>query len=116
MKTKIQTTNLFVPVSEREGLKKEAHHLSSWQLTERQFCDLELLLNGGFAPLIGFMGKKDYDSVLTDMRLEDGTLWSMPITLDANDQFVESIAPGDKITLRDHEGFALAVLTITDIW
>jgi len=116
MKTKIQITDLLVPISEREELKKEAHHLPSWRLSERQICDLELLLNGGFTPLMGFMGKKDYDSVLEDMRLEDGTLWPMPITLDVNDQFIEFISESDRITLRDYEGFSLAVLTITDIW
>ena len=108
--------DLLVPDLERHSLKKEAHHLLFWQLTNRQICDLELLLNGGFAPLKGFMGKKDYDSVLDDMRLDDRSLWPMPITLDVNNQFAESIVEGDRITLRDHEGFALAVLTITDIW
>ena len=90
--------------------------MSSWILTERQICDLELLLNGGFDPLTGFMGKKDYVSVLEDMRLKDGTLWPIPINLDVNDEFAESVVQGDKIALRDHEGFALAVFTITDIW
>ena len=116
MKTKIQTMDLLVPDLERHSLKKEAHHLLFWQLTNKQICDLELLLNGGFAPLKGFMGKKDYDSVLDDMRFDDRSLWPMPITLDVNNQFAESIVEGDRITLRDHEGFALAVLTITDIW
>ena len=116
MTTIINRKKLFAPLRLRKGLKKEANHYPSWQLTDRQIYDLELLLNGGFSPLKGFMGKKDYSSVLKDMRLEDGSLWPMPITLDVNDQFVESIAERDRITLRDHEGFALAVLTITDIW
>ena len=59
---------------------KEANQYSSWQLTDRQICDLELLLNGGFSPLMGFMGKADYESVLDNMRLRDGSLWPMPIT------------------------------------
>src|SRR4051794_40483952 len=54
----------------------------SWDLTPRQLCDLELLLNGGFSPLGGFMTRADYDGVCESMRLADGTLWPMPITLD----------------------------------
>ena len=91
MKTENQTKELLTPMSKRNEIKKEAHHLLSWQLTERQICDLELLLNGGFAPLKGFMDNNDYNSVLKDMRLEDGNLWPMPITLDVNEQFTESV-------------------------
>ncbi len=86
-----ERSDLLIPISEQASLKKNFFSYPSWTLTERQICDLELLLNGGFAPLKGFMGKKDYDSVLADMRLEDGTLWPMPIALDVNDQFLESV-------------------------
>ena len=50
-------------------------------LTPRQQCDLEMILNGGFAPLKGFLAKKDYFSVLNNMRLSTGELWPMPIVL-----------------------------------
>jgi len=116
MKTKTIISNLLVPSDKTNELKKEANHYSSWQLTDRQICDFELLLNGGFSPLTGFMAKKDYKSVLNDMRLEDGSLWPMPITLDVTEDFAGTIKNEEKITLRDQEGFALAVLTITDIW
>ena len=92
------------------------YELPSYTLTARQLCDLELILNGGFAPLAGFMSKADYDSVLSSMRLADGTLWPMPITLDADKQFVDSIKAGDEIALRDAEGLLLAILRIGDIW
>jgi sulfate adenylyltransferase len=52
----------------------------SIQLTERQQCDLELIAIGAFSPLIGFMGKADYDSVCEKMRLADGTVWPVPVT------------------------------------
>ena len=116
MKTMTEYNDLLVSNSKRDELKKEAHHLLSWQLTVRQICDLELLLNGGFAPLKGFMGKNDYDSILDDMRLGNGSLWPMPITLDITEDFAGTIKNEEKITLRDQEGFALAVLTISDIW
>ena len=59
----------------------------SWVLTERQLCDLELLINGAFAPLTGFMTKADYDLVVSVMRLQGGELWPLPITLDVNVDF-----------------------------
>ena len=102
--------------SNPDALKKEAFNNKSWQVTERQICDLELLLNGAFAPLTGFMDEADYQSVLKDLRLKDGSLWPMPITLDVDEDFVKELSNGDKITLRDREGFALAVLTISDIF
>ena len=102
--------------SNPDALKKEAFIYKSWQVTERQICDLELLLNGAFAPLTGFMDEADYQSVLKNLRLKDGSLWPMPITLDVDEDFVKELSNGDKITLRDREGFALAVLTISDIF
>ena len=116
MTTKTIISDLLVQSEKTQELKKEANHYPSWQLTDRQICDLELLLNGGFSPLTGFMGKTDYKSVLKDMRLEDGSLWPMPITLDITEDFAGTIKNKEKITLRDQEGFALAVLTISDIW
>jgi sulfate adenylyltransferase len=62
------------------------------------------------------MDEADYQSVLKDLRLKDGSLWPMPITLDVDEAFSKELSNGDKITLRDHEGFALAVLTISDIY
>ena len=102
--------------SNPDALKKEAFNNKSWQVTERQICDLELLLNSAFAPLTGFMDEADYQSVLKDLRLKDGSLWPMPIALDVDEAFSKELSNGDKITLRDHEGFALAVLTISDIY
>ena len=99
-----------------KALKNEAFNYTSWQLTERQICDIELILNGGFVPLSGFLGENDYQSVLKNMRLADGALWPMPIALDVTEVFAGGVSIGEKITLRDHEGFAIAVLTISDIY
>ncbi len=97
-------------------LVKESNNYESLILTDRQLCDIELILNRGFAPLTGFLNKGDYESVLKDMRLEDGTLWPIPITLDASNSFIKKIINQNKITLKDKEGFPLAILDITDIW
>ena len=68
-----------------------AHELTSLTLTQRQLCDLELILNRGFAPLQGFMNQADYDGVLDHMHLHDGTLWPMPITLDVDQAFIAGL-------------------------
>lgn len=107
---------LYVSHESAQKLKIEAGNLPSWDLTPRQVCDLELLMNGGFFPLKGFLSEADYEGVVDNMRLADGTLWPMPITLDVNEKFAETIAPGQDIALRDQEGVILAILSVTDKW
>ncbi|SFP80454.1 bifunctional sulfate adenylyltransferase/adenylylsulfate kinase [Tranquillimonas alkanivorans] len=107
---------LYVSYESAQKLKVEAADLPSWDLTPRQICDLELLMNGGFSPLKGFLGQADYDSVVDEMRLADGTLWPMPITLDVPEKFADSVESGQDIALRDQEGVILATMTITDKW
>jgi sulfate adenylyltransferase len=99
-----------------EDYKFAAHDLASLVLSQRQLCDLELILNGGFAPLNGFMNKADYLEVLKTMHLVDGTLWPMPITLDVDSQFAEKVKRGEEVALRDAEGLLLAILQVGDIW
>ncbi len=88
----------------------------NWNLTPRQLCDLELLSVGGFKPLNGFLKQADYHSVLNNMRLTDGTVWPMPITLDVNETFANQIKIGSPINLRDSEGTLLATLTVEEKW
>jgi sulfate adenylyltransferase len=107
---------LYVSYDSAQKLKVEAGQLPSWDLTPRQICDLELLMNGGFAPLKGFMGQADYDGVVANMRTADGTLFPIPITLDVSEAFAEKVEPGQDIALRDQEGVILAILSISDKW
>ena len=107
---------LFVSADQAQNLKLEAGAMPSWDLTARQACDLELLMNGGFFPLKGFNSQADYEGVVDKMRLADGTLWPMPITLDVSEKFAEGVAPGTRIALRDAEGVILAVMTVSDKW
>ncbi len=93
-----------------------AHELSSLTLSQRQLCDIELILNGGFAPLTGFMNKADYESVLHTMRLCDGTLWPMPITLDVDREWAAALQLGQEIALRDKEGLLIAILQVEESW
>jgi len=107
---------LYVSPESGAKLKAEAGALLSWDLTHRQLCDLELLMNGGFSPLKGFLGREDYDRVVSEMRLADGTLWPMPITLDVSEAFAAKIEPGQDIALRDAEGVILAIMSVSDKW
>jgi sulfate adenylyltransferase len=108
--------NGLVDDERKQELKEESRDWLSWDLTPRQICDLELILNGGFSPLTGFMGQEDFESVCTDMRLKDGTLWPLPITLDLTEEIAEQLEPGSPLVLRDSEGMALAVLWAEDTW
>jgi sulfate adenylyltransferase len=107
---------LYVSSTAAEKLKVEAGNMPSWDLTARQVCDLELLMNGGFSPLKGFMGQADYEGVVENMRLADGSLFPIPITLDVSEAFAEKVAPGQDVALRDQEGVILAILSISDKW
>ena len=88
----------------------------SWELRPRQLCDLELLENGGFAPLTGFLGRSDYESVCSTMRLASGRLWPIPVVLDVTEDFAAGLSPGTRVALRDAEGSLLAALSVRDIW
>lgn len=96
--------------------QRAARDYPSWDLSQRQLCDLELILNGGFSPLEGFLSRPDYERVVAEMRLVGGTFWPMPVTLDVSERFAASISPGTRIVLRDPEGVAIAVMDVTDIW
>lgn len=97
-------------------LKAAARDFTSLDLSARQLCDLELLGNGAFSPLTGFMGQKDYEQVCDRMRLADGTLWPVPITLDVPLKFAMELKTGQMLALRDFEGTMIAVLTVSEIW
>ena len=88
----------------------------SWRLTPRQLCDLELLLDGAFAPLDGFLGRADYESVCASMRLASGALWPIPVTLDVSAEVAGALHAGDALLLRDPEGFPLAVQRVEEVW
>ncbi|MGA8621527.1 MAG: hypothetical protein WB660_23750, partial [Candidatus Sulfotelmatobacter sp.] len=72
-------------------LKANSKQWPSWDLTARQLCDLELLLTGGFSPLRGFMSRADYEGVCHNMRLTDGMLWPVPVTLDVTEEFAQKL-------------------------
>ena len=108
--------DLFVDSERSAALKAESRDWASHDVTARQLCDLELLLGGGFSPLTGFMTSADHRAVCAEMRLADGTLWPMPITLDISEAMAEKTEVGGTLALRDPEGVMLAVLHVEDLW
>ena len=111
-----ELVNLLATPERTLELQAHSRDWPSWDLTDRQLCDLELLLTGGFSPLRGFMNRADYESTCGKMRLANGTLWPMPITLDVPEEFARKVGPGQSIALRDPEGVMLAVLHVEEVW
>ncbi len=109
--------DLYVNAERGAELKAGSKKFPSWDLTSRQICDLELLLNGGFSPLCGFMTRAEYEGVCHNMRLTTGLLWPIPVVLDVSEAFAKSLKrETSKIALRDGEGVMLAVLQVEDVW
>lgn len=106
--------NLVVDGEERQELLERSSRLPSVQISQRALCDLELLAIGAFSPLDRFMGKADYDRVLTEMRLTDGTLFPIPVTLPVDEESLPSW--GEQITLSDARNNTIAVMQIEEIY
>jgi len=108
--------NLLVDDERAAILKDIVLNLPDITLNDRQLCDLELLANGAFSPLTGFMNRTDYESVLDRMRLQNDILWPLPICLDVSELQAHNLEAGQSLALRDSEGFLLAVMHLEDIW
>ena len=106
--------NLVVDANEREAVLARATKLPSIKITTRNLCDLELLATGGFSPLNTFMGKADYERVLKEMRLADGTLWPLPITLTADPKELPTV--GEDVVLRDANNDVIAIMTLDEVY
>jgi len=111
-----QLKELYLPEHQADEEKIRAAEYPSWDLSLRQLCDLDLLLNGAFSPLEGFLGESDYESVCADLRLGSGVIWPIPITLDVTEAFAEKLSIGDTIALRDAEGVLIATMDVSDRW
>ena len=106
--------NLVVDGKEREELIARASKLPSIKITTRNLCDLELIATGGFSPLTTFMGKADYDRVLKEMRLTDGTLFPLPITLTADPKELPTV--GEQLALRNANFDLIAIMTLDEVY
>lgn len=105
--------NRFVDGNKRENLLEEAMRLRKLILNDFQISDLELIANGGYSPLTGFMKKADYENVVENMRLADGTVWSIPIVLGVTEE-ARTIEIDKGLTLTDKSGRILGVLYVEE--
>ena len=106
--------DLVVEGKEREELLARASKLPSLKITMRNLCDLELIATGGFSPLTTFMGKADYERVLKEMRLADGTLFPLPITLTADPEELPVV--GEDLVLRNTNNDTIAIMTLEEVY
>lgn len=109
-----QLVDLMVTGEERQELLERSNRLPSIQISNRALCDLELLATGAFSPLDRFMGKADYERVLTEMRLSSGVLFPIPVTLPIDESELPSWS--EQITLSDARNNTIAVMQIEDIY
>jgi len=105
--------NLMLGEKELQKIQKKLLTLPRINLSTRQVCDLELLMTGAFSPLAGFMNKKDYESVISNMRLADGTVWPMPVVLDIENK---RFKVGSEIILCDEFGKPLAMMSVESVY
>lgn len=106
--------DLRVTGDERQALLEESSHLPSIQISARALCDLELLATGAFSPLDRFMGKADYERVLTEMRLNNGTLFPIPVTLPVDESSLPNWS--ERVTLSDARNNTIAIMQIEEVY
>ena len=99
--------------AQREEFLSKADFLPRVQLDARAVSDLELIAIGGFSPLTGFMERADYDSVVENMRLANGLVWSIPITLSVTEEVASNLKEGNLLRLDDPTGRFIGVLELT---
>ncbi|MFD1394469.1 sulfate adenylyltransferase [Kroppenstedtia eburnea] len=102
----------------REGEErlKEAESLPSWRISKRLLSDVECIATGVYSPLQGFLGEEDYLSVRDRMRLVDGTLWSLPVTLPVEENDARRVREGDQVALRGPDGWVYAVMEVSSLY
>ena len=108
--------DLVADGAEREELAREVAGLPAIELDSRTASDFELLANGGFSPLTGFMGEAAHRSVVEEMTLPDGLPWPIPVTLSAPEARAGELRPGVRASLRDGDGLPLGVIAIEETY
>jgi sulfate adenylyltransferase len=108
-----QLVNRIATPEQRAEFLSKADFLPRVQLDERAVSDVEMIAIGGFSPLTGFLNQEDYERVVTEMRLANGVVWSIPITLSATEAVASSLTEGSLIRLDNPKGEFIAVLQLT---
>ena len=106
--------DLIASPARAEALRQEAFSLPSLDLDWQQLCELEMLMTGAYSPVSAYMTRSQCERVIADSQLDDGSYWPVPVSL--TNKAPATAKPGDRVALRDGEGFMLAVLTVSEIW
>ena len=104
-----------VPPAEADAFRAAARSLPSLTLDARELSDLELIATGAASPLAGFLGSEDYESVLARLRLADGTVWPLPLTLAVSDEDAAALERGSAIALRDASGHLAGTIVVREV-
>lgn len=106
--------DLVVDQDRAAEIREQSRDWLSVDLGPRQLCDLELLINGGYSPLDGYLGAADHQTVCSEMRLANGVFWPIPVVLNIPDELADSLTTGDSVALRDGEGVMIAALNVDE--
>lgn len=106
--------NRIVSNEEFKIFKENKYNLKTINLNRRELSDVEMISIGGFSPLEGFMCQNDYISVIDNMRLSNGLIWTIPITLSTTSEEADKFDLGDKILLLDEKGEEVAILFLEE--
>jgi ATP sulfurylase len=108
-----QLVNRMLRGQMRQAVREKAEHLQKINLNPMNLSDLELIAIGAMSPLTGFMGQVDYERVVSEMRLSNNLLWSIPVTLAVETETAASITLGQEIALCE-DGNVLAVMEVAE--
>jgi sulfate adenylyltransferase len=108
-----ELVNRITTPEHRAELLSKAEYLPRVRLNERSVSDLEMIAIGGFSPLTGFMNQEDYNHTVTQMRLANGIVWSIPITLSVAEEVASSLQIGGLVRLDNPKGEFIGVLQLT---
>ncbi|WP_431804862.1 sulfate adenylyltransferase [Halobacillus andaensis] len=109
-----ELVNKEVEGKDRQEVLEQAKKLPSLTISAWTISDLELIGIGGFSPLQGFMGKADYERVVNELRLKDGTVWSIPITLPVTESQADEIKIGEEIALKGEDGITYGTIHVEE--
>lgn len=108
--------NCFAKNEELKALTEHAAKLTSIAVSKRVLCDIEMIAIGAFSPLNGFVGEKDYKSIIEKMRLSNGLIWPIPITLSVHKEEYEKIKNQKEIALKNESNEIVAILSLKEIY
>jgi len=101
---------------EREKWLEIARQMPQVKLNSRQLSDVELIAIGAFSPLTGFLGRKDYENVVDNQRLENGLPWTIPVTLAVSEERVKSVGTSSELALTDDHGQVVAIMHLEEVY